>query len=249
MPYYRFADFTVFLEPLYPLLTDFCCEYEIPPVESTDFVLSSTAEEIAAVRRSFHKDTHSDAYIERLLTYDKFCKQLPERQAMFLHAAVIAYEGRGYAFIAESGTGKSTHISLWKRAFGEKVTIINGDKPVLRLLDGVFYAYGTPWSGKEGWQENRRVPLAGLCFLERGAENQILPLEKEKALSSLLPAVLTPTGARDGLSLLSLFDALLRHVPAYRLICNMDIEAAYTAEKLLTQDALRKEANQNEDQK
>ena len=35
------------------------------------------------------------------------------RQTMLIHASCIRYNGFGYPFIAKSGTGKSTHSSLW----------------------------------------------------------------------------------------------------------------------------------------
>ena len=41
-------------------------------------------------------------------------------------------------FTAQSGTGKSTHIKLWKKHFGKDVDIVNGDKPIVRVFnDGI----------------------------------------------------------------------------------------------------------------
>ena len=48
-----------------------------------------------------------------------------------MHGAVIEYEGNGYMFSADSGTGKTTHILLWRKFLGDKVKIVNGDKPFL----------------------------------------------------------------------------------------------------------------------
>ena len=52
--------------------------------------------------------------------------------AFLFHAAVVSYAGCGYAFAAKSGTGKSTHVAQWMHALGDRVTVVNGDKPLLR---------------------------------------------------------------------------------------------------------------------
>ena len=39
------------------------------------------------------------------------------------------------ALVGGSGTGKSTHILLWRQRFGERGDIINGDKLFLRRLN------------------------------------------------------------------------------------------------------------------
>ena len=89
---------------------------------------------------------------------------------------VFAMDGQAYLFSADSGVGKSTHSRLWQQVFGDqRVTIINDDKPALRLRDGVWYVYGTPWSGKYGLNHNLCYPLAGICFLERSKTNKIVP--------------------------------------------------------------------------
>jgi hypothetical protein len=139
---------------------------------------------------------------------------------------VIEYEGKGYAFAAKSGTGKSTHISLWKKVFGDTVRIINGDKPIIRYVDGKFFAYGTPWCGKEGFGVNDRVPLKALCFIDRAEENSIIRLAPEYALNRIFGQILMPEDAENLDALFSLLDDTLRNIPCYRLRCNMEPEAA-----------------------
>ena len=98
---------------------------------------------------------------------------MPDFDAFLLHAAVIEVDGLAYAFAAPSGTGKTTHIALWKKFFGDRANIINGDKPIIRFENGTPYIYGTPWCGKEGYNINTKAPLAALCFIERSPENTI----------------------------------------------------------------------------
>ena len=155
-------------------------------------------------------------------------------QAVPLHAAVIEYEGRGYAFSAASGIGKSTHIGLWKAVFGDKVHVINGDKPFLKAVpdsEGVcqICAYGTPWCGKEGLQENSSVPLAGLCFLERGSENSIRLCTEEETVAHFFERIPVPACEEEADFYLQFADKLLSHLPVYLLRCNLNSDAALTA--------------------
>jgi hypothetical protein len=156
--------------------------------------------------------------------------------AFWLHSVLIEVEGKGYAFTAYPGCGKSTHASLWKKAFGDEVSIINGDNPIVRLEDGVFNAYGTPFCGKEGWQVNKGVKLCGICFLERAVDNRISEVDKALAYARLLRDNYNIT-PETLIAHMELYERLVEQVPVYRLECNMDIEAAYVARRgLITKD-------------
>ena len=59
--------------------------------------------------------------------------QMADRNVFLIHGSSLALDGRGYLFTAPSGTGKSTHSRLWKEVFGNRVIMINDDKPFLRM--------------------------------------------------------------------------------------------------------------------
>ena len=70
------------------------------------------------------------------------------RSTALFHSAVVSYQGKGYMFLGRSGTGKSTHASLWRR-YIEGTELMNDDNPAVRIRpDGTAMVYGTPWSGK-----------------------------------------------------------------------------------------------------
>ena len=129
-------------------------------------------------------------------------------------------------FTANPGTGKSTHTSLWLQKFGNRAFILNDDKPALRLEDGAWYAYGTPWSGKHDISVNARVPVAGIACLERGEINEIEPFSGRDAVLALLRQCNRPKAAEYRIKLLDLLDKLITQVPVWKLKCNMDPEAA-----------------------
>ena len=105
---------------------------------------------------------------------------------LMLHASAAALGGRACLFSGPCGRGKSTHTRLWQQTFGEAVQVFNDDKPALRRLDGRWYAYGTPWCGKDGINLNQKWPLGGICFLEKSQENRIRRLPAAESLDSLL---------------------------------------------------------------
>ena len=177
----------------------------------------------------------SDGYVESIATCRTLCDLASERGIMLLHAATVKVGGKAYAFSAPSGTGKSTHIRLWKKFFGEKVSILNGDKPLVREKDGEIIAYGTPWCGKEGWNKNDKAPLAALCFIERASVPSIRRLSTEEAVSRVFGQLLKPRHEAGVREVLRLTDILLRSVPLYLLSCDISEASARLSFETLTQ--------------
>lgn len=168
----------------------------------------------------------SDDYLQSLCVYRDICKKIVGFGAMLIHSAAIAVDGRGYLFSALSGTGKTTHINLWLKKFGDRARVINGDKPIIREVSGEFRVYGTPWCGKEGINENISVPIQGICLLSRGEVNKIAKAKSDEAIASLMEQTSRPNDAEAMIELLNIIDRLLKKVPVFRLFCNMDPEAA-----------------------
>ena len=151
----------------------------------------------------------------RLLHYD----------GLMLHASAAALEGRAYLFSGPCGRGKSTHTRLWQQTFGDAVQVFNDDKPALRRLDGRWYAYGTPWCGKDGINLNQKWRLGGICFLEQAQENRIRRLSSAQALPLVLAQTTYRLQARGMDLLLASLDKLLREIPVF-LLENRPEEAA-----------------------
>lgn len=158
----------------------------------------------------------------------KFSSLLLENDGFVFHASAIALDGQAYLFSANSGVGKSTHTRLWKKVF-PRVTYINDDKPAIRLKNGLFYVYGTPWSGKSILNENVCVPLKAICFIERAEKNSIRKLSPIEALPRLLEQTMRKAGKEKTSRLLDLLDVLLTTTPIYLLSCLPNEEAAQLA--------------------
>ena len=169
MAVYRIADLNIKINHTHEYLTRLCKDYiHEDQNASIDFEVSPSADDYDRDKENL--EGFSDGYLESISVYRQIAKKLLEYDGIILHAAVISLDGRAYAFSAPSGTGKSTHIKLWKKAFGDRVKIVNGDKPLIRYIDGTLYAYGTPWCGKERYNANTKAPLDSVCFISRAKE-------------------------------------------------------------------------------
>lgn len=171
--------------------------------------------------------------------YQFAVEELPKHGSFIAHAAVVKYDGFAYAFMAPSGTGKSTHIKLWMDTLGPEATVINGDKPILRMDKTPtgkpqIIACGSPWTGKEGWQTNTSVPLAGLCFLTRGSTDTCHHISPTEAFDSAVRQIYMPSDPTSAIRTLDFVDVLLQTVPLYQLSCTMNKTAAKASFEAMT---------------
>lgn len=223
----RVADIVFGIRYRYDTLPLLCENYSTQE-NLPEFWLSASDEEIEWEQKNAEDAIGLDL-AESAAILKKLAEKLLAYDAFLLHAAVIEYKGIGYAFSAKSGVGKTTHIRLWRDVFGEGVRIINGDKPIIRLLDGKAYAYGTPWCGKERYNVNDRCELNHLCFLERAGENVIRRISNREAISRLLPQIMMYRNGKDNLTVLSLVDRFFGCEFFYLLGCTPTREAAEVA--------------------
>jgi len=228
----RVADVVVEIDNRHNFVFEKCRDYLCYEEKSAFRVAVSEAEVRAFLVESARPMTPPEA--ESHLIYRQICRSMPDYGVFLLHAAVIEMDGRGYAFSARRGVGKSTHASLWQTHFAGRATVINGDKPLVRRApDGRFWVYGTPWCGKEGLQVNRKCPLTAICFLERGEQNAMTVSSVADTAARLMEATLAPTdpAGRDRLAVL--IGAVVRDVPAFTLTCRPDVEAVERAYEYL----------------
>lgn len=185
------------------------------------------------IRKLLETDSNADLDTALyILSGAKFARSLLRFDGTFLHASAVVLNGKAYLFSAYSGTGKSTHTEKWCRLFGAHY--LNDDKPVLRLVDGVWMAYGTPWSGKNDLSTPEGVPLGGIAFLKRGEANHIRPLMPIEGLPLLMAQSLLKLEKEQMQTQLTLVDNLLRSVPLWELVCRNDDEAAQIAYAAMT---------------
>ena len=141
---------------------------------------------------------------------------LASRQGLLVHAAGLAADGRALIFPGVSGAGKST-LARQFLAHGRS-SLLSDDRIIVRLLDGVYQAFGTPWPGDAGVAVNASAPLAAILFPARGDETRIRELSPQSALDRLLPATSMLWFEQELLSSqLETCERLLGDVPAVEL--------------------------------
>ncbi len=227
----KIADLTVGISCTHTLVRDMCAEYLTD--EAPMLSVSASEEHKEKLRRYFlgFSEVFSDDYLESVAISECISNEVFNYDAAFFHAALISFDGCGVAFAAPSGTGKSTHIKLWRRLFGSRVECINGDKPLFLFRGGIFFGAGTPWCGKENWGCNKTVPLRAVCFIERADSNRIEKIhDNGEKMRRMFNQLLVPEN-RDNLMLkyLDFANKLINTVPFYLLRCNMELDAAQTA--------------------
>ena len=222
--FYKIAGLTVEMDSFGRTVSQ-AIPYMVEPTEEAQIKLEINFDDM---KKRF--PSLSDDGCEYLSSGRYFYQGLLNYEGLMIHSSAVVMDGKAYLFTADCGTGKSTHTSIWRRVFGdEKVRILNDDKPALRLEDGIWYAYGTPWCGKTGLNSNLKAELAGIAVLERGEQNEIVPYAGKDAIFSVFQQTSNPKDPLLRMKLLEMLDKLMSQVPVWKLRCNMEPEAAIVA--------------------
>jgi serine kinase of HPr protein (carbohydrate metabolism regulator) len=203
------------------------------------------AAQIAIRRDLYRSDKYSADMSAENVAYMEAARQfyvaLLYWEGLYLHASALELDGKAFLFSGDSGAGKSTHTRLWQQVFGGAAQVINDDKPALRCLDGVWYAYGTPWCGKDHINRNRKVPVAGICFLKQSDHNAIRRLEPCEVIQRIMSQTIFRFSNVERLDLmLGHLDNLVQKIPVYELENRPEPEAAR-----LSCETMRRGAEEN----
>lgn len=226
---YSFADFKVEYENLYDRMAKHCKDY-ITDAEP-EFTIKLTEADLAE-EQSKADGEYSYEYLETIAFYRKLADIIPLKNAFVLHSALFDVDGEGIAFAAHSGTGKTTHMRLWYKLLGDKLKVVNGDKPIIRFFENEpdkIYGYGTPWCGKEDLGCNTRTVLKHICFIERAKENSCEKINASEVVDLILNQVYMPNEPMAAFATINLINRLVSGCNLWKIKCNMDISAAETA--------------------
>lgn len=228
---YRVADLILEIPAAGGMATR-CGEYRSDAVEKPDIVISA---------EKYRPDVWPGAD-EALVCYMEsgmqFYTAILKFDGLMLHASALEWQGKAYLFSGPCGMGKSTHTRLWQQVYGNAAQVFNDDKPALRYLDNKWFAYGTPWCGKDGINQNKKVPLAGICFLKRGEENVIRQLQPEEALVRIISQTRRKLGSEYAVTLmLENSERLVKDIPVFELHCKADEDAAILSSTTMKQKA------------
>lgn len=145
---------------------------------------------------------------------------------LLIHSSVTMFAGKGYMFLGVSGTGKSTHSQLWLKYF-EGTELLNDDNPVIRIVDGEAWVYGSPWSGKTPCYRNLKVRIGALVQLRQSPENTIRRERPLAAFSYIFSSCSTMIWDKPSYdAICNTVTSVVQTTPIYFLDCRADEEAA-----------------------
>ena len=216
----RIADLAVEIPAAYGMDVR-CRDYLASEKATSDIIINESEYKFEACQ---NMTPDNAAY---MLSGCLFYKALLSYDGLMLHSSAVALDGKAYLFSGPCGMGKSTHTRLYKEIFGERACIFNDDKPALRKIDGIWYAYGTPWSGKHSINVNVKVPLAGICFLQRGEENKIRRLSPIEAVAGIASQTLNRFKNEAGMdAMLGVVEKLAADIPIFEFYSTPTKDAA-----------------------
>ena len=226
MPKYKIADIIFSYTPTYAYTKNLCKNYLYLGDEEEKIDLTLSKEDFEREKEYATSQDYTEEYLESLALYRKFLTYAFDHDTIILHSSSLSVDGEAYLFTAPSGTGKSTHARLWRETFGDKVVMINDDKPVIRKIREEFFVFGTPWNGKHRLDSNAKAKIKAICNLKRGSENSIREIPAKEMLFALINQTLRPETEAQANKLLTLLDKLLSSVSLYEMHCNISKEAA-----------------------
>ena len=167
--------------------------------------------------------------------YMAFENPLLYYQAFILHSSFISWQNNGILFTAPSGTGKSTQADLWKKY--EDADIYNGDRTIIRKIDGKYYGFGSPYAGSSGIYRNESAPIKAIVVIEQGPDNVIRRLHGREAFLPLFRETLMNTWNKEYMEKMTdlLMDAACQ-IHVYHLSCRPDQDAVNTVKNEILQE-------------
>lgn len=232
--YISVAGLTVEMNYISESTLKFCEDYLVDPPQEKADIIAATSQEKIDEELKIAEGTPRRRDAENLSLFRDIAEKSPSFGSFLFHGASISYDGKAYLFGALSGTGKTTHINLWMKYLGEKVQIVNGDKPLLRVRKDGVDVCSTPWAGKEKMQRNCIVPLQAICMIQRGKTNRIERVDPKDYMHLIMQQVYLPRNAKALGETLDLLDRVLQTVPVYLLHCDISEDAVRTSFPALT---------------
>lgn len=194
-------------------------EREVQKYEAAGFVNEDKSYSYNNQHIVVHINEINEPFLESAIIYSKIAEKLTQYNVLLMHGAVIAIGGYAYMFTAHSGVGKTTHIKKWVENVKEAV-VVNGDKPLIKVLDTEIIACGTPWCGKEHMGANIKAPIKAIVIMERSDDNQMEEISISEAYPYLLQQTFISTDLQAARKTLKILSQLCNKVSFYKFRFN-----------------------------
>lgn len=214
------------------LADGYCIERNLLAPEPCTCLVSRDADPLHQTGYLYPEQVRYIRDFDNLLDAANLEHMLTALGAVSLHSSFITHGGQAILFSAPSGTGKSTQAALWERHAGAEQ--INGDRSVIRCVDGVWTAFGFPFAGSSGIYKNKSAPIRAIVVLRQAPDNTIERLAAPEAFRLLYSETAIQRWNTQGhAAAVDLLIRLCAAVPVYRLCCTPDERAVTLLQKTL----------------
>lgn len=161
-------------------------------------------------------DSHNEVW--KFFEIMNIVKLFAKFDTLILHSSFISYKDKGILFTGPSGIGKSTQADLWAKY--QKSNIVNGDRSLLKKVDGRWFGYGFPYSGSSIHCLNQSYEIKLIVALEKGNKNEITRLKGIDKLKYVYSQIAINKWDKElNIKIINLVDQLLNDVEVIRLSC------------------------------
>lgn len=180
----------------------------------------------------------SRQFLTSFMRNDNYCifnalafeKVLMKHDSVVLHCSYILYNGEAILFTAPSGTGKSTQANLWNKY--KTATIVNGDRAIIKKVDGRYYAFGMPICGSSDICLDKRAPIKAVIYLSQSPENFIEKVGLKEKTKKLISEITINFFNNNYVNrVFAIICDIALNVDMYYLACTKDVSAVDTLSK------------------
>ena len=165
-----------------------------------------------------------------------FEELLLRQEAMILHSSFIATEYGGVLFSGPSGIGKSTQADLWRKY--KEAELINGDRTIIRKVNDVWTAYGSPYAGSSKCYVNKSEGISAIVMLQQGIKNSIRRASLSEAFVKVYSGMIVNTWNSEYIKKITdLVYQLIQDIPVYLFSATADSGAVQTLENVLKKES------------
>lgn len=213
----------------------FCRIYYDPKEKDCAYAMSKILSDNYEIVQ-YIKDRVSFFYcMFNIFAYISFEDIMIRNKAMILHAAFIRSEYGGILFSGPSGIGKSTQADLWNKYCNAE--ILNGDRTIIREVDDMWRAYGSPYAGSSKYYKNQSAEIRCIVLLEQSEKCTICRLSSTDAFVGLYAEMIVNTWNSVYIEeLTEILYKMVMCVPVYRFRCCKNREAVSFLKKYLDKE-------------
>ena len=218
----------------------------IVPIDGNDKFIYKNRVKIKKDEMNYIVTSNPDGSVKHLISYDdkynhikivlnkKLDKRLAEYEyvlsgMMFfeialtnsylaIHASAMSINDKAVLLSGPSGSGKSTQTEYFKEVFIEN-QIINEDKPLVYEKENKLYVCGSPWSGKNVLNQNLKVELTHILFVNKAEETKLVDLTHKEKIKQLMRNIHRPGYEENINHMVYLVERIIESVQIYRFNC------------------------------